>query len=145
MVKNLPAMQETWVRSLGQEDTLEKEMATYSSILAWEKFRDWPKEKVGLPLRGDKDRVGTGTMVLEGVCGRTRCSSHCGYLGDSWSPDTDGNSETLKSQPLSSPPAPNPLRDPSIIQQALSTSTFSPPSLPALLCPQLLLYLLSHH
>ena len=34
-VKNLPAMQETWVRSLGREDPLEKEMATYSSILAW--------------------------------------------------------------------------------------------------------------
>ena len=36
MVKNLPPMQETWVRSLGQEDPLEKEMATHSSILAWE-------------------------------------------------------------------------------------------------------------
>ena len=35
MVKNLPAMQETWVRSLGWEDTLEKEMATHSSILPW--------------------------------------------------------------------------------------------------------------
>ena len=35
MVKNLPAMQETWVRSLGQEDPLEKGMATHSSILAW--------------------------------------------------------------------------------------------------------------
>ena len=35
MVKNLPAMQETWVQSLGQEDALEKEMATHSSILAW--------------------------------------------------------------------------------------------------------------
>ena len=35
MVKHLPAMQETWVRSLGQEDPLEKEMATHSSILAW--------------------------------------------------------------------------------------------------------------
>ena len=34
-VKNPPAMQETWVRSLGQEDPLEKEMATHSSILAW--------------------------------------------------------------------------------------------------------------
>ena len=33
--KNLPAMQETWVQSLGQEDTLEEEMATHSSILAW--------------------------------------------------------------------------------------------------------------
>ena len=34
-VKNLPAMQETWVQSLGQEDPWEKEMATHSSILAW--------------------------------------------------------------------------------------------------------------
>ena len=34
-VKNLPATQETWVRSLGQEDSLEKGMATHSSILAW--------------------------------------------------------------------------------------------------------------
>ena len=35
MVKNLPAMQETWVQSLGQEDSLEKGMATHSSILTW--------------------------------------------------------------------------------------------------------------
>ena len=35
MVKNPPAVQETWVRSLGQEDPLEKGMATHSSILAW--------------------------------------------------------------------------------------------------------------
>ena len=35
MVKNLPAMQEIWVRSLGQEDPLEKGMAIHSSILAW--------------------------------------------------------------------------------------------------------------
>jgi len=34
-VKNPPAMQEMWVRSLGQEDTLGEEMATYSSILAY--------------------------------------------------------------------------------------------------------------
>ena len=35
MVKNLPAMRETWVRSLGREDPLEEGMATHSSILAW--------------------------------------------------------------------------------------------------------------
>ena len=35
MVNNLPAMQEAWVQSLGQEDPLEKEMMTYSSILAY--------------------------------------------------------------------------------------------------------------
>ena len=35
VVKNLPAMQETWLHSLNQEDPLEKEMTTHSSILAW--------------------------------------------------------------------------------------------------------------
>ena len=35
MVKHLSTMQKTWVRSLGQEDSLEKEMATYSSTFAW--------------------------------------------------------------------------------------------------------------
>ena len=35
-LKRLPAMWETWIQSLGQEDPLEKEMATHSSILAWE-------------------------------------------------------------------------------------------------------------
>ena len=35
MVKNLPALQKTWVWSLGQEDSLEEEMATHSSMLAW--------------------------------------------------------------------------------------------------------------
>ena len=36
LVKNLPAVRETWVRSLGWEDPLEEEMATHSTILAWE-------------------------------------------------------------------------------------------------------------
>ena len=36
MLNNLPAMQEMWARSLGWEDPLEKEMATHSSIIAWE-------------------------------------------------------------------------------------------------------------
>ena len=40
MVKNPPAMQETWVQSLGQEDPLEKEMATHSSILFLENPTD---------------------------------------------------------------------------------------------------------
>ena len=46
MVKNLPAIQETWVRSLSQEDPLEKGMATHSSILAWE--IPWTEEPGGL-------------------------------------------------------------------------------------------------
>ena len=45
LVKNLPAMWETWVRPLGWEDQLEKEMATYSSIVAWRipwtKYSPW--------------------------------------------------------------------------------------------------------
>ena len=40
IVKNPPAMQETWVQSLGWEDPLEEGMATYSNILAWGIFRD---------------------------------------------------------------------------------------------------------
>ena len=46
LVKNLPAMQETWVRFLGQQDPLEKEMATHSSILAWR--ISWTEEPGGL-------------------------------------------------------------------------------------------------
>ena len=46
MVKNLPAMQETRVRSLGQEDPLEGVMAIYSSVLAWRIL--WPEETGGL-------------------------------------------------------------------------------------------------
>ena len=49
-VKNLPVMQETWVRSLGQEDPLEKGMATYSSILAWK--IPWMEESEGLQSMG---------------------------------------------------------------------------------------------
>ena len=46
MVKSLPAMQETQVQSLGQEDPLEQEMATHSSILAWK--IPWTEESGGL-------------------------------------------------------------------------------------------------
>ena len=45
-VKNLPAMQETWVQSLGQENSLEKEMATHSNSIAWE--IPWTEEPGGL-------------------------------------------------------------------------------------------------
>ena len=46
VVKNLPAIQETWVQSLGREDPLEKGMATHSSILAWR--IPWTEEPGGL-------------------------------------------------------------------------------------------------
>ena len=49
-VKHLPAMQETWVPSLGWEDPLEKEMATHSSTLAWK--IPWTEEPGGLQSMG---------------------------------------------------------------------------------------------
>ena len=55
LVKNLPAMQETWVRFLGWEDPLEKEMAIHSSILAWK--IPWTEEAGGLQSMGSQ-RVG---------------------------------------------------------------------------------------
>ena len=50
--KTLPAMWETWVQSLGHEDPLEKEMATRSSILAWEIA--WTEEPGGLQSKGSQ-------------------------------------------------------------------------------------------
>ena len=50
MVKNPPAMQETWVQSLGREDPLEKGMATHSSILTWK--IPWTEEPDGLQSKG---------------------------------------------------------------------------------------------
>ena len=54
-VKNPPTVQETWVRSLGWEDLLEKGMATHSSIIAWE--IPWTEEPGGLQSMG-LQRVG---------------------------------------------------------------------------------------
>ena len=54
-LKRLPAMRETWVRSLGREDPLEKEMATHSSILVWR--IPWTEEPGGLQSMG-LQRVG---------------------------------------------------------------------------------------
>ena len=54
VVKNLPAMQETWVWSLGWEDPLEEDMATHSSILAWRIPTDWGAWWVTF-LRGGKE------------------------------------------------------------------------------------------
>ena len=52
VAKNPPAKQETWVWSLGREDPLEQEMATHSSILAWE--IPWTEEPGGLQSVGGK-------------------------------------------------------------------------------------------
>ena len=55
LVKNPPAMRETWVRSLGQKDPLEEGVATHSSILAWR--IPWTEESGGLQSMGSQ-RVG---------------------------------------------------------------------------------------
>ena len=55
MVKNLAAVEEIWVQSLGQQDPLEEEMATHSSILAWR--IPWTEEPGGLQSMGSQ-RVG---------------------------------------------------------------------------------------
>ena len=52
MVENLPAVQETWVRSLGWEDPLEKRTATHCSILSW--TIPWTEEPSGLQSMGSK-------------------------------------------------------------------------------------------
>ena len=67
MVKNLPAMQETWVRFPGWEDPLGKGMATHSSILAWR--IPWTEEPGGLQSRGPKksdmpEQGSTQTLVI---------------------------------------------------------------------------------
>ena len=65
MVKNLPSMQETRVQSLGQEDSLEKEMATHSSIVGWE--IPWTEEPGRLQSMGSqrmrKDYTQTHVLI----------------------------------------------------------------------------------
>ena len=52
MVKNLPAMQDTWVQSLGGQDPLENGIATHSSILAWR--IPWTEEPGGIQSKGSQ-------------------------------------------------------------------------------------------
>ena len=61
-LKRLPAMRETWVLSLGQEDPLEKEMATHSSILTWR--IPWTEELGGLQSTGRKESDATEGLHL---------------------------------------------------------------------------------
>ena len=61
MVKSLPAMRETQVQSLGREDPLEKEMATYSSILAWK--IPWTEGPGGLLSMGSQKESDTAVRL----------------------------------------------------------------------------------
>ena len=64
MVKNLPAMEETWVQSLDREDPLEQEMATHSRILAWR--IPWKEEPGGIQGYSPMDRE-TWQAIVQGV------------------------------------------------------------------------------
>ena len=70
MVKHLPTMWETWVRSLGQEDPLEKEMATPSSTLAWK-----------IPWMEDPDRL---QFMGSQRIGHDQVTSLSLFLGHAW-------------------------------------------------------------
>ena len=76
MVKNLPAMQETWVRSLGWKDALEEDIATLSSILAWR--IPWTEgsgglQSVGLQrVRHDRATYTFTFSLLDGSINSTR-------------------------------------------------------------------------
>ena len=61
-VKNLPAMQENWVRSLGNEDPLEKGMATHSSVLVWRIL--WTEEPGGLQSTGSQELDTTNRLTF---------------------------------------------------------------------------------
>ena len=75
-IKRLPAIRETCVRSLGQEDPLEKEMATHSSILAWK--IPWVEEPSGLQSMG-LQRVGhdLATSLIFTLTCETDLQKHC--------------------------------------------------------------------
>ena len=86
-LKRLPAMRETWVRSLGQEDSLEKEMATHSSILAWR--IPWTEEPGGLQSTGRKESDTTERL-------HTHSHTHMIILGE-------GNGTPLQYSGLENP------------------------------------------
>ena len=142
LVKNLPAVQEIPVQSLGLEDPLEKEMATHSSILAWK--ISWIEEPGGLQSMGLHKELGTTgwltlTYLLFPVDGYGNCCSHYGkeyhfsHLVNSSTPRTTARQASLSitnsrsslklmsiqpSHPLSSPspPAPSPSQHQGLFQ-----------------------------
>ena len=72
-LKHLPAMWETWVRSLGREDPLEKEIATHSNILAWR--IPWMEELGGLQSMDCKESDTTERLHFTSLHFTSRCYS----------------------------------------------------------------------
>ena len=66
MVKSLPVVQKVWVQSLGQEDPLEKEMATHSRILAWR--IPWTEEPGGLQFMRSQGQTQLSTHKTSQTC-----------------------------------------------------------------------------
>ena len=89
-LKNLPAMQEAWVRSLDQEDPLEKRMATHSSILAWRIL--WTEEPGGLQSMASQ-RVGHDPVTNTSHCYGIDSVRFCNFFkGSHWA---DANKDNL--------------------------------------------------
>ena len=85
LVKNLPAMWETWVQSLGWEDLLEKGMATHSSILAWR--IPWTEEPGRLQSIGSQRVIHdstTSTVIWGWPCSREGCQNSLGCCAGIW-------------------------------------------------------------
>ena len=78
MVKNLPAMQETQIQFLGQEDLLEKEMATHFSILAWR--IPWTEQTDGLSSCSRDDRPPLELYVEPAVLGDDAQGCQCPFV-----------------------------------------------------------------
>ena len=75
MVKNLPAVQETQVRSLGWEDPLEKEMATHSSTLAWKiPWTEEPGELIVHEVAKSRTRLSNFTFTFRNIPWTRDCS-----------------------------------------------------------------------
>ena len=86
-IKNLPAMQETWVRSLGQKDPLGKGMATHSSILTWR--IPWTEEPGGLLSMGSQSQTGPKWLSIHACTTPThtsRSKSNTSCVKYFWSP-----------------------------------------------------------
>ena len=98
-VKHLPAMQETWVRSLGQEDPLEKEMATHSSTPAWK--IPWTEKPGRLQSMGSR-RAGHNWVTSLGhlVLAQSKLNVGCYY---SWCSPGGGNGNLLQCSCLGNP------------------------------------------
>ena len=72
MVKRLSTMRETWVRSLGREDPLEKEMAIYSSTIAWK--IPWTEEPGRLQSMGEQSQTRLSNFTITiALCGISVC------------------------------------------------------------------------